>query len=215
MILEGKPLIGWAIFQALAVKQIDRIIVSTDSLEIAKVAKLYGAEVPFLRPAELSTDKSSEWMAWRHALEYILKTEGRLPLTMVSIPATAPLRLPSDISECLSEFKKGGADLVITATESHRNPYFNMIKIEENGFATLVMPPVHSLSRRQDAPEVFDMTTVCYVADPNFVMQHNSHFAGKVRVVLIPRERSIDIDTPLDFRIAEILMRERHENSEI
>ena len=77
--LAGKPLIAWAIEHALAVKRIDRVIVSTDSEEIAAVAREYGAEVPFLRPAELARDDSPEWLAWRHALNYFLNVDGVLP----------------------------------------------------------------------------------------------------------------------------------------
>ena len=91
--LQGKPLIAWSIEQALAVKRINRVIISTDSLDIAAVARKYGAEVPFIRPAELARDNSPEWLAWRHALTYMLETDGKLPEVMLSLPATAPLRL--------------------------------------------------------------------------------------------------------------------------
>ncbi len=208
--LAGKPLIAWAIEHAQAVKRIRRVIVSTDSTEIAAVAKTYGAEVPFLRPAELASDQASEWLAWRHALEYIRSDEGVLPDAMVSVPATAPLRLPVDIENCLDIYEQGGADLVITVTEPHRNPYFNMVKQENDGLVGLVIPPTQGVTRRQDAPAVFDMTTVAYVANPVFVLTQTSVFAGRVKAAHVPLERSIDIDTLLDFEIAELLMSKRN-----
>jgi bifunctional N-acetylglucosamine-1-phosphate-uridyltransferase/glucosamine-1-phosphate-acetyltransferase GlmU-like protein len=112
--LCGKPLIAWSIEHALSVKRIARVLVSTDADEIAAVALQNGAEVPFMRPAELAGDNSPEWLAWRHALNYLRETTGELPDVMVSVPTTAPLRFPQDIENCLDEYEKGDADIVIT-----------------------------------------------------------------------------------------------------
>ena len=204
--LQGKPLIAWSIEQALAVKSIDRVIISTDSEDIAEVAQKYGAEVPFIRPAELARDNSPEWLAWRHALTYLLETNGKLPEVMLSLPATAPLRLPIDIENCLDKYLEGDVDMVITVTDAHRSPYFNMVKSNDDGTVGLVIPPPSAIARRQDAPRVFDMTTVAYVVSPEFVMNHNSVFEGRVRAVHVPVGRAIDIDTLLDFQIAESLL---------
>jgi len=204
-LLAGKPLIAWSIEHARAVQRIDRVIVSTDSQEIANVARKYGAEVPFIRPAKLSDDSSPEWLAWRHALDYICQTEGSMPDVMVSIPATAPLRSPLDIENCLDEYEKGSVDVVITVTDAQRNPYFNMVKENADGTVGLVIPPQSKVTRRQDAPTMYDIATVAYVASPDFVMAHQSAFEGRVRSVHIPVERAIDIDTLIDFKIAEIL----------
>lgn len=209
--LGGKPLIAWSIEHALAVKRIERVIVSTDSEEIAAVARRHGAVVPFIRPAELARDDSPEWLAWRHALNYLLDTEGALPEAMVSVPATAPLRLPLDIENCLDEYEKGDADMVITVTEAHRSPYFNMVKIQADGGVGLVIPPQSAIARRQDAPAVYDMATVAYVARPEFVMTHHATFDGRVRAVRVPAQRAIDIDTLLDFQIAECLLNVREQ----
>ena len=209
--LGGKPLIAWSIEHALAVKRIERVIVSTDSEEIAAVAREYGAEVPFIRPAELARDNSPEWMAWRHALNYFRESTGALPEVMVSIPATAPLRHALDIENCLDEYEKGDAEMVITVTEAHRSPYFNMVKANLDGTVGLVNPSQSTIARRQDAPVVYDMATVCYVANPEFVMTHNATFEGRVKAVLVPVERAIDIDTLLDFQIAECLLNIREQ----
>jgi CMP-N-acetylneuraminic acid synthetase len=211
--LGDKPLIAWSIQQALAVDRIDRVIVSTDSLEIASAARNFGAEVPFLRPAALATDESPEWLAWRHGLQYLKATNGAMPDLMVSVPATAPLRLSEDIENCLDEYEKGGADVVITITDAHRNPFFNMVKPNFDGTFDLVNTIESTITRRQDAPKVYDVTTVCYVANPRFIMENNSIFEGNVRAVYVPIERAIDIDTLLDFQIAETILSERKNTS--
>jgi len=212
--LCGKPMIAWSIEHAKAIKRISRVIVSTDSEEIALVARQYGAETPFLRPPELSRDGSPEWLAWRHSLNYLLQNEGSLPDVMVSVPVTAPLRIPEDIECCLDDFALGGADIVVTVSAAKRNPYFNMVRRNEDGTVSLVIPSSKNVSRRQDAMPVFDMATVAYVVSPHFVMKKNNLFEGRVRAVEVPPERAIDIDTLLDFRIAEYLMKVRnHDNS--
>jgi CMP-N-acetylneuraminic acid synthetase len=209
-LLRGKPLIAWSIEQALAVSRIERVIVSTDCEEIASIAKTYGAQVPFIRPAEFAGDKSPEWLAWRHALTYLEVTEGHLPEAMISVPATAPLRTSTDLDNCLDEYEKGEVDVVITVTEAHRSPYFNMVKKNTDGTVELVNPPQTTITRRQDVPQVYDIATVAYVAKPNFVITHNAIFEGRVRAVKIPPERAIDIDTLLDFQIAECLLSNRN-----
>ena len=203
---SGKPLIAWSIEQAKQVQSIDRVIVSTDSNEIAKIAKDYGAEVPFLRPKDLSEDDSPEWKAWRHALSFLLETEGKMPDIMLSIPATAPLRRVVDIEECLSLYQKGDTDVVITTTDSHRNPYFNMVKDTEDGNVDLIIRPKEKLYRRQDAPIVYDMTTVAYVMNPQFIMYNESIFDGRTKAVKVPLETSIDIDNIFDFKMAEFFL---------
>jgi len=205
--LCGKPMIAWSIDHAKAVNRIHRVIVSTDSEEIADVARQYGAETPFMRPKELARDDSPEWLAWRHALNYLQESDGALPDAMVSVPVTAPLRIPEDIERCLDEFARGDADVVVTVSEAHRSPYFNMVKRNVDGSVSLVIPPATNVARRQDAHAVFDMATVAYVASPQFVLARNALFEGRVRAITVPAERAIDIDTLLDFQIAECLMK--------
>jgi len=205
-LLAGRPLIAWSIEHARSVRRIERVIVSTDSNEIAEIALEFGAEVPFMRPIELAQDHSPEWQSWRHALSYLKESEGGLPEVMVSVPATSPLRSSEDIESCLDYYSKGESDIVITVAEAHRNPYFNMVKVDEDGVVSLVNPPATPITRRQDAPRVYDMTTVCYVARPEFILTHDSIFQGRVGSVVVPLERSIDIDTAYDFKIAEALL---------
>ncbi len=207
--LAGKPLIGWAIEQALGVERIERVVVSTDDAGIAEVARWYGAEVPFMRPDCFAGDTASEWDAWRHALETMRDTEGELPDPFISVPTTSPLRLSEDIEACLGRYFEGDADMVVAVTEAHRNPWFNMVRTREDGTVLPVNNPDGKVVRRQDAPTVHDMTTVAYVADPRHILRSNSVFSGRVRAVEVPVERSIDIDTPHDFAIAEFLLTRR------
>ena len=204
---NGKPLITWAIKLALQVKQINEVFVSTDSEEIAEIARMAGATIPFIRPSELATDTSPEWHSWQHLIKFIADKDGRLPEVFLSLPATSPLRSIIDVENCLDEFKKGRADFVVGITPSERNPFFNMVNKGEGNQVNLVIQQGEKYSRRQDAPEIFDLTTVCYVGKPSTILTKNSIFEGKVAGVEIPRERAIDIDTELDFQIAEFLFK--------
>jgi N-acylneuraminate cytidylyltransferase len=211
--LAGKPLIAWSVEHARAVARVRRVIVSTDSEEIAAAARTAGADVPFMRPAELATDSAPEWLSWQHALTFLRETEGSYPDAMMSVPATAPLRVPGDLERCLDEFERGDVDVVITVTDPHRNPYFNMVTPRADGYVGVVFPLPAAVTRRQDAPAVFDVTTVGYVARPGFVMSSTGLFQGRVRSVHVPPERALDIDTPLDFAIGELLMRGREDQA--
>ena len=206
---KGKPLIAWAIELALQVKQINEVFVSTDSEEIVEIARMAGATIPFIRPSELATDTSPEWHSWQHFIKFLADKDGRLPEAFLSLPATSPLRSINDVENCLNEFKKGRADFVVGITPSQRNPYFNMVKKGEDNQVNLVIQQAEKYSRRQDTPEIFDLTTVCYVGKPSTILTKNSIFEGKVAGVEIPRERAIDIDTELDFQIAEFLFKSK------
>ena len=206
---SGKPLISWTIELALKVKQINKVFVSTDSEEIAEIARIAGATIPFIRPSELATDTSPEWHSWQHFIKYLTDKDGKLPEVFLSLPATSPLRSTIDVENCLNEFKKGRADFVVGITPSERNPYFNMVKKGEDNQVNLVIQQGEKYSRRQDTPEIFDLTTVCYVGKPSIILTKNSIFEGKVAGVEIPRERAIDIDTELDFQIAEFLFKSK------
>jgi N-acylneuraminate cytidylyltransferase len=205
--LAGIPLIGWSINIAKQLSKISRIIVSTDSEKIAKVALEFGAEVPFIRPKELAQDDSPEWLAWRHAINYIEESDNEGMDAIVVLPVTAPLRSVNDVNACIDLFESEEVDSVITVSEANRSPYFNMTIDNSDGYTSLAMPPKIQITRRQDAPEVFDMTTVAYVVITDFVNNFNGIFEGKVKSVIIPRERAVDIDDLMDFKIAELMLR--------
>tara|TARA_B100001059_G_C17816849_1_gene575800 strand:- start:1487 stop:2182 length:696 start_codon:yes stop_codon:yes gene_type:complete len=203
--LAGKTLLEWSIEVAKKVKEINRIIVSTDSQKIKKIALKAGAEVPFIRPKHLATDKSPEWLSWIHAIKYIYKDEGKLPDAMISLPTTSPLRNVKDVKKCILEYKKNKSDAIITITQASRNPYFNMVSKNDKGYCNLAINNVDKITHRQKAPLLYDMTTVAYVVNPKFILSKESLFEGKIRSVYIPKKRSIDIDDIIDFEIAEFL----------
>jgi CMP-N-acetylneuraminic acid synthetase len=198
-LLGGKPLIAYAIETALSSKLVNRVIVSTDDVEIANVARRYGAGVPFMRPPELACDDSPEWLVWQHAIRTL---EPKMDV-FVSVPPTSPLRSVDDVNNCIKTLLESDADIVITVRPADRNPYFNMVILDKSGYARLVIPPNKAVQRRQDAPTVFDVTTVAYAARPEFILNAGSIFEGKVGTVIVPSERALDIDTESDFKIEE------------
>ena len=201
----GKPLIVWAIEQAKSISRVDKVIVSTDSEEIAGIALTAGAEVPYLRPKDLASDNAPEWMAWRHALNNYKNSEGTYPRVMLSLPATSPLRSLIDIENCLDIYEATKADAVIGITDAHRNPYFNMVVKNNNQDLSLVMNTNKIISRRQDVDRIYDVTTVAYAIRPDFIFASESLFEGVVKSFDVPQERAIDIDTAFDFKVAELL----------
>jgi N-acylneuraminate cytidylyltransferase len=202
--LGGLPLIGHAVNAARDSGLIDRIIVSTDDPAIAAVAREQGAEVPFMRPANLARDDSPEWLAWRHAISEVGEFD-----VFVSLPCTAPLRTGADVRQCVELYLKGDCDMVVTTRKAERHPSFNMVVLDERGYASVAVPPGTAITRRQDAPKVFDMTTVAYVSSPRFILEHDAIFQGRVKAVEIPAERAVDIDTELDFAFAQFLLERR------
>jgi len=204
-LLAGRPLIAHAIVAARAAQSIQRLVVSTDDAEIAYIARRYGAEVPFMRPAELAQDDSPEWSAWQHVIRTLEAMEAGLKIdVLVSVPSTSPRRVPADIDACVETLLQGDADAVITVAPTTRSPCFNMVTLE-GGYARPVMASAAILHRRQDAPPIFDVTTVAYAAHARFVLAAPGLFAGKVAAVIIPRERAIDIDTKFDLEMARLL----------
>ena len=208
-IFNGKPLIAWSIEHAKSISRISRVIVSTDSDEIAKTAIEFGAEVPFMRPKELATDESPEWLSWQHALEFLSKSDGCLPDLMLSIPTTSPLRDIEDINKIIDEYLENETDIVIAVSEGYRSPYFNIVKDLPNGYVELFIKNDKHISRRQDSPKTFDITTVAYAAKPSFVINNASIFDGRVRKIIVSKETSVDIDTLIDFEYAEFLLKRR------
>ncbi|MEW5715672.1 acylneuraminate cytidylyltransferase family protein [Pseudomonas sp. SB113] len=204
-LLGNHPLIAHSIRVAQQVVGIDKIFVSTDSDEIAAVAEAYEATV-IKRPDELATDTAPEWHAWCHAINH-LQAQGHKFDVFVSLPATSPLRAVEDVEQCLASLDKD-SDIVVTVTPASRSPYFNMVVRDTEGVSQLVCA-ANNIHRRQDAPEVYDMTTVAYVAHPEFILANERIFSGRVKSVVVPRERAVDIDDIYDFKIAEMLLADR------
>ena len=207
--LGGKPLLAHSIMIAQNIDEISRIFVSTDDQDIAEVGIKYGAEI-IERPVELAQDDSPEWLSWLHAIKW-LEARGEFFDCFVSLPTTSPLRNKTDVVNCINLLDKQ-TDIVVTISETSRNPFFNMVH-EEEDYIKLLIEGEKSYSRRQDAPLVYDMTTVAYVAHSDFIKNNNKIFDGRVKAALIPKERSVDIDDEIDFKMAELLMRERQEKT--
>jgi N-acylneuraminate cytidylyltransferase len=199
--LGGLPLIAHSIRLARELPVIDAVFVSTDCEEIAQVAREHGAEV-IMRPPELATDTAPEWLAWQHAIRHV-EMAGRSFDVFLSLPSTSPLRSAEDVADCVAALD-GDADVVITVTPAARNPYFNMVTRDEAGDTRIVLGQGGTV-RRQDAPEVFDIVTVAYAARPSFILEHDKLFDGRVKSVVIPKHRSVDIDDEVDFQLAETL----------
>lgn len=206
-LLQGKPLIQYSIETAFASAGVDKVFVSTDDATIASVARTAGATI-IERPAELATDTSSEWLSWRHAIELVRSFYGNFDV-FVSLPATSPLRDVVDVSAAIKRLTDTGSDICISVTSANRSPYFNMVKQKEDGGVELVNKPSGKVHRRQDAPEVFDITTVVYAAKPEFILEKKSLFDGYVTSVLIPKDRAVDIDDIYDFMLAEAILMEK------
>ena len=201
--LCGKPLIAYSIELAQKIESIDKIFVSTEADNIANVAKKYGADI-IPRPQELAQDDSPEWLAWQHAIKW-LEDKGESFDIFISLPTTSPLRNKKDITKCLASLDKK-TDMVVGITEATRSPWFNMVRQENDGFLKVLMESNQTYIRRQDAPTIYDMTTIAYVTRPEYIKNATGAFDGKVNGIEIPVERAIDIDTELDFEIAEFLM---------
>lgn len=201
--LAGKPLLGWSIDVARNVESIEKIFVSTEDPEIARVAREFEVEV-IDRPSELAADDAPEWLSWQHAIEWVQERHGAFDV-FVSLPATAPLRSVSDVVRTISALDKD-ADIVLTMSESARSPWFNMVVSDEDGHLKTVLKPEGSIARRQDAPRTYDLTTVAYVARTQFVRSSTSIWDGRVRGVEANRRSAVDIDTIEDFKFAEFLL---------
>ncbi|ASU23364.1 acylneuraminate cytidylyltransferase family protein [Vibrio qinghaiensis] len=204
--LAGKPLLQYSIDTALASPSIGHVFVSTDDAQIANVARAGGAIV-IERPEELASDTSPEWLSWRHAVEWVQTHYGEFDC-FVSLPATSPLRSVDDVENAINQLKNTDADICISVTPASRSPFFNMVKQTETGLVELVNKPQGEVARRQDAPAIFDITTVVYATTPEFVLNHYGIFSGKVTSVEIPKERAVDIDDIYDFKLAEAIIQE-------
>jgi CMP-N,N'-diacetyllegionaminic acid synthase len=199
----GKPLIAHTIEQAKQSKYIDRVIVSTEDGGIAQISLGYGAEVPFTRPIELAGDSSSTVDVLLHAISWLENVDRYVFDILLLLHATTPLRSVEDIDNILTLLVEEKAENMFSVSEAHRNPYFNMVEEGSNGFVRLVKEG--RFLTRQSAPKVFDMNASIYVWWKNVLKKEKKIFLSKTKVYVMPKERSVDIDDDLDFRIAEFI----------
>ncbi len=205
-LLRGKPLIAWTIEQALACGEADRVVVSTDSEEIAAVARASGAEVPFLRPAELATATAGKIPVIQHLVSEVEALHGPVS-RIIDLDPTSPLRDLDDIRACAA-LLDAETDVVITGYESDKNPYFNMVELKPGGFYERVCRPAGEVMGRQAAPKVYAMNASIYVWHRH-TLAPSLWASPRIRLHPMPRERSIDIDHPIDFDLVDLLMRRK------
>lgn len=203
--LLGKPLIAHTIAMALAHPRLDRVFVSTDSVEIAAVSRDSGAEVPFLRPPELATSDAAKLPVISHLVEQV-EAAGLEVNRIVDLDPTSPLRSAVDIDACLDLLDEQ-TDCVITAYPAEKNPYFNMVELDADGLACLAKKLPGAVVSRQQAPPVYSMNASIYVWHRNTFRK--GVWGGRTRLHVMPRERSIDIDSAIDFALVELLMKDR------
>ncbi len=209
--LCGKPLIAHTILQAKRWGKAEKIVCSTDSKEIAQVASEYGAQVPFMRPDEIATDKAGKIDALRHALKTMEERDNKKYSILVDLDATAPVRTTDDIERALQLFLDKRPDVVVSVTSCRKNPYYNMLEVGEDGYARVVKRLEERLVRRQDAPVVFDMNASIYVYDREFLLdeKNTSPLSGRTLPVEMDEWTAFDIDTEVDFQLIEFLTQKK------
>ena len=204
--LRGKPLIAHSIEQANASGLFDAVAVSSDSDRILEIAREWGAGHLIKRPVEMATDQAAKLPAVRHCVAEVERVLGVRFETTVDLDATSPLRSIDDIRKAVALLEDSGAGNVITAMPSRRSPYFNLVELNAAGIAELSKPLKTPVFRRQDAPKCYDMNASVYVWRREILFSSDTVFNGDTRLYVMPEERSIDIDSEVDFRFVEFLM---------
>ncbi|WP_375281267.1 cytidylyltransferase domain-containing protein [Pseudooctadecabacter sp.] len=204
----GKPLIDWSLDQLLDSGRIGAVVVSTDSPEMYDHAVAKGALDIGLRPAHLATDDAPKWGVWQHALE---AAEGIVGTSraFVDLDCTSPLRLAEDIEGALDLFEAEAPDMVMSCCHANKNPYFNMVEPDPTGALRVSKPLPGGVWARQNAPVVYEHAASTYVLDPAYLRAAQTIYDGRVIPFVMPAERCMDVDDPLDWKIVEFLMKDR------
>jgi CMP-N,N'-diacetyllegionaminic acid synthase len=204
--LLGKPLIAYSIEQALQTGIFDQVYVSTDCSEIAKIAQEFGAVVPFMRPPELANDEAPKIPVIQHLVDFI-ESQGNIVDTIIDLDPTSPLREIEDIKKVCS-LLKDDIEVVITGYLSNKNPYFNMVEYNEKGFVELSKSSSKLYASRQTSPPVYGMNGSIYAWKRN-TLGKGIWDNKKIAFYEMPLERSVDIDSYVDWKLVELLMAER------
>lgn len=209
--LGGIPLIAHSIGQAVAAAPAsDDVVVSTDSEEIAAIAREAGANVPFMRPAELATDTAGSREVILHAVDF-LKEKGKEYDTVVLLQPTSPLRDPEDIRRGVNLFRERRPGMVVSAAPARTNPYYNAFECDADGFLKISKGD-GLVTRRQDAPEVWEFDGSIYVIDTE-ALRNSPSIAQIPKILPLPlKTKGVDIDSELDFIIAEKLLKLKVKN---
>ena len=210
-LLDNRPLIAHTINQAKSWGKATRIVISTDSEDIAKVGRLYGVDVPFLRSADLASDSAGKVAAIRDAL---IRAEDnyneKYPIIM-DLDVTAPIRTIHDLDNCLEKFTTSNCDTLFSVVKSHKNPYFNMIEELKPGEYGLCKGAEATFLRRQDLPDVFSLNASIYLYDREYLLDENnvSPINPKCSIYVMDDVSGTDIDREIDFKYIEYLIKEK------
>lgn len=206
-LFAGKPLIAWAIETLKQSGVISRVIVSTDDEEIAKIAREYGAEVPFMRPAELAGDTTPTLPVLQHALQWLKENEGYWPNYVVLLEPTSPSKRPFHVREVVKMLVETGADSTISVSEvpGVLNPHWQL-KLDEKGRVELFTggSMKNVIRRRQDLPKTYYRNSSIYAFRPELLFADDPSFYGEdARAYITDSKYAFDIDTPEDWEFAE------------
>ena len=205
--MGNKPLIAHTIESALSSNLFSQVIVSTEDKKIAKIAKKFGANVPFLRPKKLATDKASFNDVLYHGIKQLklLKID---PEIIVIRDCTVPFITNKIIKKSIELFKKEKCDLVCSVYEQHHNPYFNMMEKDKNGFLKFSKTISHKIKNRQEAPIVYQLNGL-FVVDVKKFLKYKTIIMPKILPYVIPPEMGLMIDTEFEFQIADMIAKQK------
>lgn len=208
-LLAGKPLIVYTIEAALHSTSIERLVVSTDDEEIAEVARKWGAEVPFLRPAELAKSDTPDQPVFLHVLEWLKDNDDYEPEIVVNLRPTTPFKTPQIIDRVVKKIRDTGADIVRTMTlvEGVHHPYW-MYRLSEDGSAELISGDI-KLSKyyqRQLLPPVYRINGVVDAMKTHIIYKENILDNQNMKGVIISEKESMDVDTEFDFMLCEYIL---------
>jgi CMP-N,N'-diacetyllegionaminic acid synthase len=212
--LAGKPLVAHSIEQAKASGLFEAIAVSSDSPVILQIAADYKADYLVRRPDELATDQAAKLPVIRHCVREVQRRCGCVFETLVDLDATSPLRVPEDIRQAVALLEANGVGNILTGMPARRSPYFNLVELNAAGSVELAKRPREPILRRQDAPRCFDMNASIYVWTQQRLFASDTLFNPDTQLYVMPEERSIDIDSELDFQFVEFLLGQRTAGTE-
>lgn len=208
--LKGKPLISYTIEAAKMSKYVDRLVVSTDDIEIAEVSKEYGAEIPCLRPEMLAGDVSPTVDAVLHMINFLKESEGYIPSHIMLLQCTSPLRNSKHINEAVEKLKNSSQKALISVCESEVNPYWT--NVFDGDELKPFIKDGYKITRRQDLPIVYRVNGAIYIIETEVLLREKNFQPSSLTGYIMDEYYSIDIDTELDFKIAEVIMNELIEN---
>ena len=208
-LIAGKPLIDWSLDQLLKNPHVDAVAVSTDDPNIYNHCVERGALKIGLRPSQLSTDDASKWDVWQNSLKRSEQLLGSVS-AFLDLDCTAPLREDQDIDNALTLFQNEQPDMVMSCCDARKNPYFNLVEVNEYGSLRVSKPLPGNIVARQHAPRVLEHAASTYVVSPDYLLAAKFLYDGHVIPYVMPPERCLDIDSEFDFKIVEFLLEERH-----